>query len=149
MGRERTEEERERAVKDFEEVMMGLERKKGSGRAGEEGEKGRGVKRKFELDEEEMLRNAREERGRARRAIDDEKVGFCSTLAGKGSMLTALTGRQTKPPLLLGSFADPFNKRSCAGESIEAIACVSRFGGKEHTSTFSQNPHSHYIYKKQ
>ena len=75
MGRERTEEERERAVKDFEEVMMGMEGKKAGGGQGGEGGGGRGVKRKFELDEEEMLRNAREERQRARKAIDDEKVG--------------------------------------------------------------------------
>ena len=37
---------------------------------------GRGVKRKFELDEEEMLKNAQEERVKARRALDEEKVGF-------------------------------------------------------------------------
>ena len=35
---------------------------------------GRGLKRKFELDEDEMLRNAREERAKARKDIDDEKV---------------------------------------------------------------------------
>jgi len=34
---------------------------------------GRGVKRKFELDEEEMLKNAKEERLKARKALDDEK----------------------------------------------------------------------------
>ena len=34
----------------------------------------RGVKRKFELDEEEMLKNAKEERARARRSIDEEKA---------------------------------------------------------------------------
>ena len=76
MGRERTEEEKERAVKDFEEVMMGLEKKKEGSGGDREGGEGRGVKRKFELDEEEMLRNAKEERGRARKAIDDEKVGL-------------------------------------------------------------------------
>ena len=35
---------------------------------------GRGVKRKFELDEEEMLANAKDERAKARKALDDEKV---------------------------------------------------------------------------
>lgn len=75
LGRERTEEEKERAVKDFEEVMMGLEKKKEGGGGDRETGERRGVKRKFELDEEEMLRNAKEERGRARKAIDEEKVG--------------------------------------------------------------------------
>ena len=37
---------------------------------------GRGVKRKFELDEEEMLKNAQEERAKARTALDQEKVRF-------------------------------------------------------------------------
>lgn len=78
-----------RAVEDFERVQMGLEAKlKGSlsdqkivGREGgkdivEEDVVGgkRGEKRKFELDEEELLRIAREERSKARKAIDDEKV---------------------------------------------------------------------------
>lgn len=36
----------------------------------------RGEKRKFELDEDELLRIAREERTKARKAIDDEKVYF-------------------------------------------------------------------------
>ena len=41
-----------------------------------EGEKGkeRGVKRKFELDEDELLRIAQEERAGARRKLDLEKV---------------------------------------------------------------------------
>lgn len=85
-GREE-DEARERAVREFERVQMGLEVKVGSkgrivGREGgkvvveeevEAGEK-RGEKRKFELDEEELLRIAREERAKVRKAIDDEKV---------------------------------------------------------------------------
>ena len=80
-------------MKDFEEVMMGLEKKKGSGEIAE-GAVGRGVKRKFELDEEEMLRNAKEERGRARKAIDDEKVGcrFAMKFLGVGGMLISHAG---------------------------------------------------------
>ena len=74
LGRERTAEERERAIRDFEATMMGLEgRKEGKGGA-EVGQ--RGVKRKFELDEGEMLKNAMEERAKARRALDEEKVGL-------------------------------------------------------------------------
>ena len=67
---------------------MGLEAKRGSGSSskivGREDGKimveeeivggKRGEKRKFELDEDELLRIAREERTKARKAIDDEKV---------------------------------------------------------------------------
>ncbi len=35
---------------------------------------GRGTKRKFELDEEQMLQNSKDERAKARKAIDEEKV---------------------------------------------------------------------------
>ena len=82
-------EAKERAVQEFERVQMGLEAKVG-GRAGgrkivgrEDGkivvevdvvDGKRGEKRKFELDEDELLRIAREERTKARKAIDDEKV---------------------------------------------------------------------------
>ena len=80
------EEARERAIQEFEAVQMGLEVKLGSGgkvvgREGgkvvverEEVKEGRGKKRKFEIDEEELLRIAREERGRAKIALSEEKV---------------------------------------------------------------------------
>lgn len=80
------EEARDRAVQEFEAVQMGLEVKLGSGgkvigRKGgkvvveqEEVKEGRGKKRKFEIDEEELLRIAREERGRAKTALSEEKV---------------------------------------------------------------------------
>lgn len=71
-------EEEERAIAQFEKTMMGLEGggKKGKSNASEEMERseGRGVKRKFELDEDEMLKNAKEERAKARKALDEEKV---------------------------------------------------------------------------
>lgn len=85
--RNREEDEaRERAVQQFERIQMGLEAKVGGegkiiGR--DEGkilveEKVPGSKkrekRKFELDEDELLRIAREERTKARKAIDEEKV---------------------------------------------------------------------------
>lgn len=35
----------------------------------------KGVKRKFEFDEEEVMRVAREERSKVRKALSDEKVG--------------------------------------------------------------------------
>ncbi|KAI9843618.1 MAG: hypothetical protein M1837_006200 [Sclerophora amabilis] len=85
------EEARERAIREFERVQMGLEGKfdgrsgerKVVGREGgkilieeeeaEDGEK-KGKKRKFELDEEELLRIAREDRSKAKRALDDERA---------------------------------------------------------------------------
>lgn len=63
--------------------MMGMEgggsgkgsRKEKTGTSEEESqEAGKGVKRKFEMDEEEMLQNARDERAKARKALDEEKV---------------------------------------------------------------------------
>ena len=80
--RKRGEEEKGRAVEDFERVMMGMEggvkktptatQAETEGEAGIKG--GRGVKRKFELDEDEVLKNAMEERVKARKALDAEKV---------------------------------------------------------------------------
>ncbi|MCJ1424782.1 hypothetical protein MMC29_002670 [Sticta canariensis] len=78
---ERGEEERGKAVVDFERVMMGLEggRKKSVAATldGEEAElapKGdKSLKRKFVLDEDEMLKNARAERVKARNSLDEEK----------------------------------------------------------------------------
>lgn len=81
-------EAKQRAVDEFERIQMGLEAKTGKsagtkivGRdAGkivvEEDVVGgkRGEKRKFELDEDELLRIAQEDRMKARKAIDDEKV---------------------------------------------------------------------------
>lgn len=71
----------------------------------------RGVKRKFELDEEEMLRNAKEERERARRAIDGEKVGSSLSLRRpKGYILIFSTGCQREAPLLLGALPHTFDE---------------------------------------
>ncbi|KAK0127273.1 hypothetical protein ONS96_006823 [Cadophora gregata f. sp. sojae] len=82
-------EAKERAVQDFEKIQAGLEAKMNDGLrdqkiVGREGGKiiveedvaggKRGEKRKFELDEEELLRIARDERTKARKAIDDEKA---------------------------------------------------------------------------
>jgi nitric oxide synthase-interacting protein len=87
--RNREEDEaKQRAVQEFEKIQMGLEAKVGgSGKkivGREEGKivveedvagSKKGEKRKFELDEDELLRIARDERTKARKAIDDEKVG--------------------------------------------------------------------------
>jgi nitric oxide synthase-interacting protein len=70
-------EETERAVLEFEKVQMGLEgaRRKGESElvdAPEEAKKG--TKRDFELDEDELLRIAKDERKKMRSALDSEKV---------------------------------------------------------------------------
>lgn len=87
-ARERAEEEKERAVDDFEKVMMGLEgapQKKSTVDSEKDREESivesKGVKRKFELDETEMLKNAKEERAKARKALDDEKVKTATYLS--------------------------------------------------------------------
>lgn len=72
-------EEKDRAIAQFERTMMGMEgdgKKEGKSSAPEEVERNeaRGTKRKFELDEDEMLKNAKEERAKARKVLDEEKV---------------------------------------------------------------------------
>jgi len=72
-------------VEEFERVQMGLEAKlRGSGKISTQEAKSvaeddeslgkRGEKRKFELDDDELVRIAREDRSKARKAIEDEKV---------------------------------------------------------------------------
>ena len=74
-------------MQEFEKIQMGLEaRVGGAGKkivGREEGKivveediagSKKGEKRKFELDEDELLRIAREERAKVRKAIDEEKV---------------------------------------------------------------------------
>lgn len=81
-GRVRDEEEREGVVRGFEQVAMGMEAsgretvadKRDGTRADEPGGSVGGVKRKFSLDEEGMLRNAKEDRAKVRRKMDAEKV---------------------------------------------------------------------------
>jgi nitric oxide synthase-interacting protein len=77
------EEVKERAVRDFELVQMGLSLSKPGlvenvigrrdGKVIVEEESGKG-KRKFELDEEELIRIAREDREKAKKALTEEKV---------------------------------------------------------------------------
>lgn len=70
---------RERAVQEFELVQQGLNvsgKARKVGGVEEDGERDlkRGSKRKFELDEEELLRIAKEERTKYKKELDDEKV---------------------------------------------------------------------------
>ncbi|KAH7131371.1 hypothetical protein B0J13DRAFT_102952 [Dactylonectria estremocensis] len=78
---EEDQEDQERAIKDFELTQAGLEQaKKGavapSTTRGDEGDRSgtSGTKRKFELDEDELDRIARQDKAKARKAIDDEKA---------------------------------------------------------------------------
>lgn len=90
--RERGQEEKERAVLEFEKTMMGMEgsnqkrkREVSSDALVEPDAQGpRGSKRKFRLDEEEILRNNQEERARVRDALDEEKVGPMSQSSSRG-----------------------------------------------------------------
>ena len=85
--RERGQQEKERAITQFEQVMMGLEggdkkvspESLGGDVPGPRHKDPRGTKRKFELDEDEMLKNAKAERARAREALDEENVSVSST----------------------------------------------------------------------
>ena len=115
--RERGQEEKGKAVEDFERVMMGLEsgaKKKTNGdlvsKEGETVKEGRGAKRKFELDEDELLRNAKEERARARKALDEEKVLhylFVNSYYKTWLLInTPRSGLQTYTTLLLGPLFD-------------------------------------------
>lgn len=125
--REREEgEAKQRAVQEFERIQMGLEAKMGSSSTGQKiigredgkivveeevvGGK-RGEKRKFELDEDELLRIARDERTKARKAIDDEKVCvYAQHDFGSNNPLTPLSGFQDHSALLLGTLNYPFVK---------------------------------------
>lgn len=85
--RRQDDEAKARAIREFEMVQMGLEVKGSNGKVVgrqngkvvvEEEEKGtnattKGTKRKFEIDEDELLRIAKEDRNKARKAIEDEK----------------------------------------------------------------------------
>lgn len=119
--REREDSEaKQRAVQDFERIQMGLEAKlKGTSTdqkiVGREAGKiiveedvvggKRGEKRKFELDEDELLRIARDERTKARKAIDDEKV--CCPIPIVLLMLT-LEGLQDNFAIFLGPIYHAF-----------------------------------------
>ena len=97
-------EAQERAIQEFEMTQAGLSIKRGStggtrkgrpeppGRDVEDAENGQqngiktGEKRKFSLDPDEVSRIAAEERAKARKAIDGEKVGLAVFLASTRSL---------------------------------------------------------------
>lgn len=111
-------EARERAVQEFEKIQMGLEAKVGGiGKKLVGREPGKfvveedvagsrtGEKRKFALDEDELLRVAREERNKARKAINDEKVCNLPIII---SCAYRVTGFQDDFTLILGAIDHPF-----------------------------------------
>ena len=128
--RERDEEEKARAVDDFEKTMMGLEDKgKGTSNGpprGTEAREARGVKRKHGIDEEEMLKNAREERAKARKAIDDEKAAEPKLPSFWVPSLTPTTkiDRPTSVPPKLNPLcpaSSPANKHSISLKSLVTV----------------------------
>lgn len=133
---ERAAEEKQRTVEDFENTMMGLEggdRKKSRAigtRLGKDEELeragGRGVKRKFELDEEEMLKNAKEERAKARKALDDEKVAFVFS-SDLLHMADTTKVRKANLAVLLGSVTHTIHEsfeRHQTSQTLSAMPCL-------------------------
>ena len=80
--------------------LEGGEKKKGRSSASEEVERkeGKGVKRKFELDEEEMLKNAKEERAKARKVLDEEKVRYKRHMSSIGEYGRLTVSSRLKQP---------------------------------------------------
>lgn len=111
------EEAQARAAKEFEMVQLGFD-VGGRGSGASAGDSSfvdkeatsvkRGEKRKFSLDDEEVSRNAESERAKARKAIDDEKVGL-TTHARLNHFRTILiayfssTERETDASFILGT----------------------------------------------
>ncbi|KAF5624034.1 RING finger domain protein [Fusarium sp. NRRL 52700] len=105
--------DRERAIQDFELTQAGLDRENNPKVAKTEDEKVDaaisdsnsqalvvgGTKRKFELDKGELDRIAREDKAKARKALEEEKVGP-STLQWYSSVLTYLPIVQAAKPHL-------------------------------------------------
>jgi hypothetical protein len=107
-------EAQERAIREFELTQAGLDvkasRDSARSRSREEhtpkleanGDGKRGEKRKFSLDADEVERIAEEERAKARRAIEDEKVCWsCAVEWSHNSKLTVTAVSQTNAPFLL------------------------------------------------
>lgn len=117
-------EEHERAVRDFERTQAGLEGANGKVAKRVEAAKSNttkdepapgdgmalvvGTKRKFALDEDELSRIAQEDRAKARKAIEDEKVRVFidSTTHDNKTTDFPSPGRQTNPAIILDPFID-------------------------------------------
>lgn len=105
------EEDRERAIRDFELTQAGLEKsaRKAAGATPEDtgASKSAGAKRKFELDEDELERIAKQDRVKARKAIEDEKVRPLHQFHIATVILTKIpTGCKTHTPILLDALSN-------------------------------------------
>lgn len=129
--RERGQEEKERAVLEFEKVMMGMEgsNKKGQREILSEGpvepdspEK-RGVKRKFQLDAEEVLRNTKVDRVKARNAIDEEKVAKFDAKYSRVRKMTCIhLGFEARSSVILGPLFDSVEQPQFSRSTYENVA---------------------------
>ncbi|KAL9102409.1 MAG: hypothetical protein Q9163_002430, partial [Psora crenata] len=130
--KERGDEEKARQVSDFEKTMIGLEDKgrKPSHQGNKEAtdpREGSGVKRKREMDEDEMLKIAREERAKARKAIDEEKAAEAKLPSFWVPSLTPVRKKESPascaPPKLnpLCPSSSPANKHSISLKTLVTI----------------------------
>jgi len=157
------EEARDRAVEEFERVQMGLEVMVGKGRKVvgrengkilvEEEEEGtgqaRGTKRKFELDEDELLRIAKAERGKARKALKDEKVTIAILVLGRNRNVASIIDVPSERSLkvtttfILGSILDTFFERqhytTQFRKSSQALSSLSGVHRKITAQLFTEN----------
>lgn len=149
-GRARQDEEAQaRAVKEFELVQAGFDVGRGAGRPGrdssaEPADAKKGEKRKFALDEDEVAQHAENDRAKARKAIDDEKVR--SDVRSHRGSLTAdyLSESEALLAIFLGSVCDTDfqHQRPVARgqEEGEDIPHLSVFAGERPAPLLTADP---------
>jgi hypothetical protein len=136
---------KERAVRDFEEVQMGLSLAKPGAVENVVGRKDgkvvieevtRGEKRMFELDEEELMRIAREDREKAKKALTEEKV------LAMVNPLTLDCCIQKRSFEFLGSVFDPVNRTiGPFNPRKETFPNLSSVRPRQHASSFPEVPY--------
>jgi hypothetical protein len=136
---------KERAVRDFEEVQMGLSLAKPGAVENVVGRKDgkvvieevtRGEKRKFELDEEELMRIAREDREKAKKALTEEKV---LTMVNPLTLDCCIQKRSFE---FLGSVFDPVNRTiGPFNPRKETFPNLSSVRPRQHASSFPEVPY--------
>lgn len=105
------EEDQERAVKDFELTQAGFssaKRKQIAETAPED--EAAGTKRKFTLDEDEIERIARQDRTKARKAIEDEKVSIPSVHEDFVSCILTVIGQQSHSTIILDAISHAIDR---------------------------------------
>ncbi|KAL8992553.1 MAG: hypothetical protein Q9169_007008 [Polycauliona sp. 2 TL-2023] len=149
----RAEEEKERSVREFEATMMGLEasntqatKSKDHGRIGvadnRRDSEGRGVKRKFELDEEQILQNTKDERVKARKAIDDEKASKATLPSFWVPALTPSTSTTTtaNPPKKLHPLCPGSSPTSTHPLSLKTLITINFSTSTANPTTSTTTP---------